>query len=490
METTEKTYSPLTDADVKSIHSTALDVLEKIGMASPPAFFMETALGAGCMLNEQGRLCFPRELVEDIIARASRLDCRQARDPERSIDLSNRPVLYGHGGIAPMVIDFESGQYRDGLLTDLYDISRLVDRLEYVHVPGDSVIAADIKDPLQQDISKAYALISATTKSFALSMLDPKHIKPVTEMFDTVLGAEGRFRERPFCQVSACPTVSPMAYEDLQCSILVEAARQGYPVQIIVAAMAGTTAPTALAGTLVQTVAESLAALVLIELMVPGIPVIVGMWPFVSDLRSGAFSGGGGEEALVSAAAGQILNWYGLTGSVSGGITDAKLQDAQCGFEKGISAALTSVAGGGIVGETAGMMASLMAVSFEAMVIDNEMLGSIQRVLRGIEVTDETLSFQTIADTVDGAGNFLTHPQTLSLMKTEYTYPKLSDRKSIEEWREDGATDIRERARAEVQQILSSHYPEYIDPDTDKKLREQFPIQLPRETMQAGSGRW
>ena len=118
--------------------------------------------------------------------------------------------------------------------------------------------------------------------------------------------------------------------------------------------MAGSTAPTALAGTLVQTVAESLAALIQIELVVPGAAVIVGMWPFVTDLRTGAFSGGGGEEALLNSAAAQILNWYGLTGSVSGGITDAKLMDNQCGFEKGMTAALTSVANGGLIGESAG----------------------------------------------------------------------------------------------------------------------------------------
>lgn len=369
---------------------------------------------------------------------------------------------------------------------DLYDITRLTDRLEFVNMPQSSVLVSDVPNPLEQDINKAYTLAAGTTKPFGISMLDPKNIIPVVTMLDTLLGGEGRFKDAPFCYVLGVTTLSPMRYEERQSNILVEAARQGFPVSSIVGPMAGSTAPAALAGALVQTVAESLAALVQIELMVPGASITVCMSPFISDLRIGAFSCGAAETTLLNSAAGQMLNWYGLTGCVSGGMTDAKGLDLQCGTEKGISAALTTLANasnGGLVGLSTGMMGSLMAYSLEAVAVDNETLGTIQRLLRGIDVSEDTLSYDVIADVVKDGGHFLNHRQTLSLMRNEYYYPKLADRGGIEDWEKGGKTGISKPARKQVEDILSTHYPEYIDPDIDKLIRERFPIKLPREKM-------
>jgi trimethylamine--corrinoid protein Co-methyltransferase len=135
-------------------------------------------------------------------------------------------------------------------------------------------------------------------------------------------------------------------------------------------------------------------------------------------------------------------------------------------------------------------MASLMGCSFEAMVIDNDMLGTIQRMLKGVEVSDETLSFEVIKDVVRGPGHYLGHPQTLSLMETEYLYPELADRTSQVEWQDAGSADILEAARARVREILSTHYPSYIDPATNAKIRERFKVYLPEEAMRPGNGRW
>ncbi len=259
---------------------------------------------------------------------------------------------------------------------------------------------------------------------------------------------------------------------------------------MVIAAQAGTTAPAALAGILVQSTAETLAALILANLVAPGHPVIFGNWPFVSDLRTGAFSGGGGEGAVLAAASVQIANSYNLPSNVAAGMTDSKLPDSQAGYEKGITNTLAGLAGADFVSETAGMVASLMGCSFESLVIDDDMLGMVQRALRGIEVTDETLSYEVIKETVLGPGHYLAHPQTLALMETEYLYPAIADRTTPDEWEAGGSLDIREPARARAKEILASHYPAYIDPEVDATLRERFPIRLPREAMQPEGGRW
>jgi trimethylamine:corrinoid methyltransferase-like protein len=199
---------------------------------------------------------------------------------------------------------------------------------------------------------------------------------------------------------------------------------------------------------------------------------------------------GSGEEAVVSAAAAQMVNFYGLPSSVGAGMTDAKSPDCQAGYEKALAVALAAHAGCNNISESAGMLGSLMALSLEAMVIDNDMLGSVLRTVRGVEVNDETLSLDVIRQVVHGEGHYLRTEQTLGLMRTEYEYPALADRSTPGEWEAEGSPDIRERAGKRVREILSTHYPEYIDPVVDRKTRDTFPILLPQEFMRPGNKRW
>jgi trimethylamine--corrinoid protein Co-methyltransferase len=309
-------------------------------------------------------------------------------------------------------------------------------------------------------------------------------------MMDMALGGEGEFRKRPFCSISCCHVVPPLRFAKESCDALEAAVRSGMPVTLLSAAQAGATGPAALAGTIVQAVAECLAGYVFSWLIDPQCRANLGTWPFVSDLRTGAMSSGSAEQALLSAGCAQMADFYDMPGSVAAGMTDSKVPDAQSGAEKAFTLALTAQAGSTLIMETAGMHASLMGTALESYVIDNDMLGAIQRTVRGIEVTDETLSFEVIRDTVRGEGHFLGSPQTLSRMETDYFYPKVGDRNSPSVWEEGGAKDIRERARARVKEVLCSHYPSHIDPAVDEKIRAAFNISLPRKAMLPGNGRW
>jgi trimethylamine--corrinoid protein Co-methyltransferase len=184
------------------------------------------------------------------------------------------------------------------------------------------------------------------------------------------------------------------------------------------------------------------------------------------------------------------VNFYGLPSSVGAGMTDSKSPDYQAGYEKALAITLAAQTGCNNVSESAGMLGSLMALSLESMVIDNDMLGAILRTVRGIEVNEETLSYQVMEQVVHGEGHFLRTQQTLGLMRTEYEYPALVDRSTPGEWEAGGSPDIRQRAAERVKTILSTHYPEYIDPVADARIREKFPIRLAREDMRPGNGRW
>ena len=351
------------------------------------------------------------------------------------------------------------------------------------------VVATDIPDLRVASINMAYAAISGTTKHVCLSPHSPADVDNIIELMNMIAGGEKKRRERPFCSAGACCVVSPLTYGEASSAVCLAATRIGGPIWAVMAPQSGATAPAALAGTLVQVTAEAIAALLLVQLVVPGQPMAFGPWPFVSDLRTGAFSGGGGEQALLAAAAAQIGTYYNVPTSVGAGMSDSKWPDAQSGFEKGVTVATAALAGGD-VSETTGMMASLMGCSFEAMVIDNDMLGNVTRILRGIEVTDETLSFEVIRDVVRDPGHFLGHSQTLALMESEYLYPGISDRRSQGDWEESGGPDIVDAAKTRVREILSTHYPDHIDSTLDRKIRNRFDILLPEDTMRPGNGRW
>jgi trimethylamine--corrinoid protein Co-methyltransferase len=483
-------FRPLSGADEQQIHATVLDVLENIGMADPIPVVKERALERGCFLNERGRLCFPRALVEDVIANTPKNLQFFARDPKHDMQIGGSRVHTYGGGEAVNMLDIGAFEYRPSTLPDLYDAARLTDRMDNIHAFSRLVVATEIKDQLSCDINSAYVSAAGTSKHTQLTFSDAAHVQPTLEMLYLIAGGKKAFEERPFCNGGGCPVISPLRYARDNSEVCVESIKFGAPIWVIVAPQAGATAPAALAGAIVQSVAEALAGLLMIDVVEPGFPVVVGPWPFVSDLRSGAFSGGSGEEAIVSAGAAQMVNFYGLASSVGAGMTDAKLPDYQAGYEKALAIALAAQSGCNNVSESSGMLGSLMALSLESLLIDNDLLGAVMRTVRGIEVNEETLSFDVIKQVVEGEGHYLRHPQTLNLMRSGYEYPALADRRTPEEWMAAGSPDIRQQAGERVRNILSSHYPEYIDPATDQKIRERFPILLPRNMMTPASRRW
>jgi len=483
-------YRPLTESDEKQIHQTILDVLENIGMADPIPIVKERALKRGCFINEHDRLCFPRALVEDVIASTPKNIQLMGRDPKHDLEIGGTRVHTYGGGEAVNMLDIGASTYRPSTLHDIYDAARLTDQMANIHAFSRLVVATEIEDQLSCDINSAYASAAGTNKHLQLTFADAAHVQPTLEMLHMIAGSKEKYDQRPFVNGGGCPVISPLRYGRDNSEVCVESIKFGAPIWVIVAPQAGATAPAALAGAVVQSVAEALAGLLMIDVVEPGFPVVLGPWPFVSDLRSGSFTGGSGEEAVVSAAAAQMVNFYGLPSSVGAGMTDSKLPDYQAGYEKALAIALAAQSGCNNVSESSGMLGSLMALSLESLVIDNDLLGAVMRTVRGIEVNEETLSYKVIEQVVHGEGHFLRNQQTLDLMRSGYEYPALADRSTVEEWQAAGSPDIRQQAGNRVKAILSSHYPQYIDPVTDAKIREKFPIRLAPEDMCAASDRW
>jgi trimethylamine--corrinoid protein Co-methyltransferase len=210
----------------------------------------------------------------------------------------------------------------------------------------------------------------------------------------------------------------------------------------------------------------------------------MGPFCFVSDLRTGAMSGGSPEQALLSAAAAQIIHSYDLTSGVPSGMTDSKLPEMQSGYEKAYNHALVANAGANLLYESAGMVASLLGFSMEQLVIDNDIIGATQRTIRGIDVSEDALSLDVIRETcLGGPNHFLGSQQTLARMQTEYLYPTVGDRSSPKEWEEKGRPQLLDRARQRLEDILKSHYPTHIPRHVDDQIRARFPVRLPASAV-------
>ncbi len=472
-------YRPLTGTEVAMIDETAMRILEEIGMKDATPSCIDAVCAAGGRLSADGRLLMPEPLVRATLKMAGRGFRLHGLSPEHEIDPSGTRVYLGTSGAAVHIIDSRTGQLRDSTLRDLYDMARLAEALPNIHMFQRTVVARDLSDPREMDLNTAYACMKGTAKPTGTSFGSAAVMEEAVEMLSIITGGPEALRLRPPLCVSTCFVVPPLTFAEEALGIIECAARHGIPLKLVSAGQAGATSPAPLAGAVAQQTAEVLAGLVYVNLLNPGHPATFGALPFVSDLRTGAMSGGSAEQGLLMAACAQMAQFYDIPCAVSAGMTDSKMPDFQAGYEKGYTELLSALAGANLIYEAAGMYGSLLACSLESFVLDNDMIGSILRATRGFEVSPETLSLETIRDVcVDGPGHFLGHAQTLGRMQSDYFYPALADRRTPQKWAAADDKDLLERARTRTHELLSAPHPSHIPPQTDAEIRARFPIRL------------
>ena len=472
-------YKPLRDEDVLAVHDTALRILEEVGMRDATPRCQETVANAGGKLTEDGRLLFPREMSESVLSAAGRGFRLYAQRPENDLDPSGSRIHLGTSGAAVHIVDSETREVRDSKLDDLYDMARLANALPNIHMFQRTVVARDIADPMEMDLNTAYACMSGTAKHVGTSFGNSEHLKAAVTMMHMVAGGEDAFRARPFLCVSTCFVVPPLKFAEEALGVIETCCDQGVPLKLVSAGQAGATSPAALAGAVALQTAEVLAGLIYVNLLSPGHPALFCALPFVSDLRTGAMSGGSAEQGLLMAACAQMAQHYGIPCAVSAGMTDSKMPDFQAGYEKGYTELLSALAGANLIYEAAGMYGSLLACSLESFVLDNDLIGAVMRATRGIEVTEETLSFDAVRDVcIDGPGHFLAHPQTMALMQSDYYYPTMGDRRTPQEWCDSGAADLLSQARERTRELLAQPLPRHVPDKIDRAIRQVFPIKL------------
>jgi trimethylamine--corrinoid protein Co-methyltransferase len=470
-------YRPLTDAGVARIHEAALVALEEIGLAQAPPTGVEILTGAGAVQGDDGRIRFSRALVEDMLAVACRDLTLFARDPAHDLHLSGTRVHYGTAGAAVHIVDLETGAYRESTARDLWEAARLAEHLDNIHFFQRTMVCRDVPDNFDMDINTLYACLAGTRKHVGTSFSEPAHVRGCMDLIHVVAGGEDAWRARPFVSNSNCFVVPPMKFAEDACRTMELCVHAGMPVLLLSAGQAGATAPAPIATAIVQAVAECLAGVVYVNAMQKGFPAIFGTWPFVSDLRSGAMSGGSAEQALLTAGCAQMHRFYGLPGGAAAGIADAKFPDMQAGWEQAISNVLAGLSGLNLIYEAGGMYASLLGFSPEGLVLADDLIGQALRCVRGIEVAEDLVSLETMREVcLGGPGHYLGSDETLRLMQTEYVYPALSDRTSPKEWEELGRPQLLVRATARKEAILAASTVPLVSPEIDREVRERWRI--------------
>ncbi|UYV39018.1 trimethylamine methyltransferase family protein [Rhodobacteraceae bacterium D3-12] len=474
-------FKPLTDTDMARIHETALRALEEIGLVDAPASGIDIMTRAGAIMGDDGRLRFPRALVEDMLALAAKEVNLNSRDGKNDLTLSGNRVHYGTAGAAVHMVDVQGRAYRESTVQDLHDAARIVDQLDNIHFLQRPMVCRDITDSRELDLNSIYACCSGTTKHVGVSFTEPDFVDDALEMLHMIAGGEAEWRARPFVSNSNCFVVPPLKFATESCLVMEKVIAGGMPVLLLSAGMAGATAPSTIAGAITQAVAECLAGVVYVNAISPGHPAIFGTWPFGLDLRSGAMTGGSGEQALLTAGCSQMHKFYGLPGGAAAGIADSKLPDMQAGWEQMCSNVIAGLSGLNMVYESAGMHASLLGFCHESLILGNDIIGQALRCVRGIEVDDTTLALEQMRSVcMGGPGHYLGTAETLGRMQSDHVYPALGDRTSPKEWDEIGKPDLNEKATARKEAILAELSGALFAPDLDAALRARFNIHLPR----------
>ncbi|SEW21732.1 trimethylamine---corrinoid protein Co-methyltransferase [Aliiroseovarius sediminilitoris] len=474
------TFKPLTPDGINRIHLAALDALEQIGLADAPPSGIDIMTRAGAILGDDGRLRFPRALVEDMLDKAAKGITLCGRDPKHDLTLSGKRVHYGTAGAAVHMVDPHGREYRESTVQDLHDAARIVDQLDNIHFLQRPMVCRDIPDNREMDLNSIYACTSGTKKHVGVSFSEPDFVEDGIELLHLIAGGEDAWRARPFVSNSNCFVVPPMKFATESCQVMEKAIAAGMPVLLLSAGMATATAPPTLAGAIVQAVAECLAGVVYVNAIAPGHPAIFGTWPFLVDLRSGAMSGGSGEQALMTAGCAQMHQFYGLPGGAAAGFSDSKLPDMQAGWEQMCSNVLAGLSGLNMVYEAAGMHASLLGFCHESLILGDDIIGQALRCVRGIEITEDSVSIEMMKSVcLEGPGHYLGEDQTLSRMQTDFVYPTLGDRTSPKEWAEVGKPDLIAAATARKEDILAQRGSARFDPQVDAAIRARFNIHLP-----------
>jgi trimethylamine--corrinoid protein Co-methyltransferase len=464
---------PLTQRQVERVHEASLEILETVGLKVRFKPAREVFTRHGCIADTDSEIIkFPGSIVERYRKLAPPKFTFYARDPKFDKAIPNDSPVIVTASSAPDILDPVTGQERRARSDDIARIAHLIQELPGYDVFSVSTLADDA--PMEHfTLWRIHPALKYCTKPLRVNTRDLTDAKDVLEYLYLVAGSEEAYKEHPFVTHHYCPVVSPLSMDHLSTESLMYFVEQGLPAYATIVPNAGLTSPMSLAGTLAQANAEFLAVAVLMQMVREGTPLIYSTLPTVADMRTGAYSSGGIECGILHTAHAQMARYYNVPYGGYIGLSNTKVNDAQAGYETGMSTTAGLLAGMDMF-NMGGLIEALKTFDFAKAIIDDEIAMMLKRIKRGMEFNEDNLALDVIKRTGAG-GSYLVEPHTRARMKTAAFLPKLSDRDTRRQWEKNGAQDIHVRAMKRVKEILSKQSSIPFPDEITARILAHFP---------------
>ncbi len=462
----------LTQEQVGRVHDVSLAILEEVGLLVRHGPARDLFRLHGCQVDSEKNIVkFPRAVVEKYIKVYPAKFTFRGRDPKYDRTIPDDSPVIVTGSSAPDILDPVTGRERRSVSADIVRIAHLIQELPAYDMFSVSVLADDAPEN-QFTLARLYPALKYCSKPVRITSKDLPDAKDILQLGYLIAGSEEAYREHPFITHHYCPVVSPLTMDHLSTEAVMFFAEEQLPVYPTIVPNAGLTSPMSLVGTVAQGNAEFLAAATLMQMVREGTPLIYATLPTVADMRTGAYASGGIECGMLHMAHAQMAHFYNVPCGGYVGLTNSKVNDAQSGYETGLSTMAGLLAGMDMM-NMGGLVEALKTFDFAKAVIDDEIAQMLKRMKRGLEFSEENLALDVIKKIGPG-GSYIVEPHTIKRMKTAGLLTKLSDRDTRSQWEKKGANDIHARAMARVRDILAKESSTAFSPEVEARIRAHF----------------
>ncbi len=455
-----------TEEELAKIHNSCVELLENVGVV----FRDERALAVFKKhgIKVDGEKVF---IEEKHIQKALETVPKQfeitARNPKKSVIIGAGDPVCAPGYGSPFIIT-ERGERREGTLEDYINFCKLVHTSEHIDMTGYEMVEPSDVQKKHAHLFMMHSNMIYSDKPFMGSVV-PKHAaKDAIEMAGILWGGKAYIKDK-YVVLPTINPVSPLIWSSDMAAAIVKYAENNQPIMFENLVMSGSTGPVTLAGTIVLQNTEILSGLVLAQFVKPGLPVIFGCLGGLTDMRTGNLSIGAPESSMFVSATAQLAEFYGIPGRSGGNLTDAHIPDMQAGIESAICLLTAMRSGITFLLHSCGILGSYLSMSYEKFLIDEEIIAMVKRMMKPITVSEETIDLKTIMEVGIG-GEYLTHPRTYGLFRTEHFMTTLFNRLGYNEWKEAGEKSLFKHANENVKKRIEAYKKPYIDRTTEKQL--------------------
>jgi len=448
----------LKGAELRRIHSSTLKVLEETGVRVDEENALKLLEDAGATVDFKRKIVkIPESLIEELIKKARKCVRLCGRNPKHDLTLGEGKVYIMTSSTGTRVLDMDTGEVRQSTKKDVAESARLADALDNFHIYSVMVDALDYPEEIM-GLEEIDAMFNNTEKHIDTGATSTLDARDSIRMAAAVAGGFEELRKRPIIDFMQTP-VSPLILDKGNTEGILECAKHEVPIIVLDMAQAGGTSPVTIAGTLSVINAEVLGGMLIAYLTNPNVPLIYGTSSIVLNMKSlsGSSIFGLIEDGLIASGAAQLANYYGFPSIVNATFAAQSWFDTeQLGF-----AMLPFLPKADILYD-GGLLENALTLSYEAMVISNEIASMVFRGMKGIEVNEQTLA-EDVINKVGPGGNFLTERHTLEHLRKEIFIAEIFDKLNVK--------DIREAARKKAEHLLNTHQPESLDKSVQEELR-------------------